>query len=104
MADSAGRPGRLATGRALALAALLVLALVVQAVRTARDRGLRRTVLYTGLAFLAEVAITALLVWTGTSSALLVLHVLAAVVLWALLVAVTVQAALLAAAGQPGAE
>jgi heme A synthase len=81
-----------------ALAALLVVALVVRAARTVHDRGLRRTALYAGLAFLAEAGITALLVWTGTSSALLVLHVVAAAVLWALLVAVTVQAALLAAA------
>jgi heme A synthase len=80
-----------------ALAALLVVALVVQAARTVRDRGLRRTALYAGLAFLAEAGITAVLVWTGTSSALLVLHVAAAVVLWALLVSVTVQAALPAA-------
>ncbi len=77
-----------------ALAALLVLVLIVQAMRTTRDRGLRRTVLYAGLAFLAEAAITVLLMWTGTSSALLVLHVAAAAVLWALLVAATVQAAL----------
>jgi len=91
--DRAGWPqaARLALA---ALAALLVLALVVQAVRTARDCGLRRTALYAGLALLAEAAITALLMWTGTNSALLVLHVVAAVVLWALLVAVTVQAAL----------
>ena len=64
--DRAGWPqaARLALA---ALAALLVLALVVQAVRTARDCGLRRTALYAGLALLAEAAITALLMWTGTT-------------------------------------
>lgn len=83
-----------------ALAALLVVALVMQTVRTDRDRGLQRTALYAGLAFLAEAGITALLMWIGTSSALLVLHVAAAAVLWALLVSVTVQAALLVDQGK----
>jgi hypothetical protein len=58
------------------------------------DRTIRRASAAAGVAFAAELAVTALLMTVGTSSVLLVLHVAAAALLWSTLVVIGVRAML----------
>ncbi len=83
--DLAGWP-QIARLALAAVAAVLVLAVTVQAWRSGR----RRAAAAAGAAFLAEMATSVLLLTAGTSPLLLVIHVAAAASLWAVLVVLAV--------------
>lgn len=86
------------------VAALLVLALLVQAWRSQTIPGLRRPALVGLLAFLLEMAVGLLMMTGGATPFLAVVYVAAAVLLWCMIVNIAVRAALVAAARLPRAS
>ena len=84
---------------------VLVVALVVQAWRTQRERaGIQRGAWALAIAFLVEAAVGALLVTQGLTVFLLVTYVAAAAAVWALLIALTVSAGLVSSTLPEGSQ
>jgi cytochrome c oxidase assembly protein subunit 15 len=85
------------------VAALLIVAVVLQAWRAKHPQGAQRLVATAaGAAFLVEMAVSVLMLAGGTSPVLLVIHVAAATALWALLVLLAVLAGLASASAEVG--
>jgi cytochrome c oxidase assembly protein subunit 15 len=78
-------------------AALLIVAVVIQAWRTKQGVALRTAATAAAAAFLVEMAVSAAMLAGGTSPLLLVIHVVAATALWALLVVLAVLAGIASA-------